>query len=79
MTWSSQSRVTRTVGSLQVIGLQSQVNVESNKILHFFYEFSYAMKQRQHAINWRTISENMVTSVVLTSLIAGYLNLSFSV
>jgi len=39
MTWSSQSRVTRTVESLRVIGLQARVKVESNEISHFFYDF----------------------------------------
>jgi len=34
-TWSS--RVTRTVKSLQVIGLQARDNVESNEIQHFSF------------------------------------------
>jgi len=72
MTWSSQSRVTRTVESLRVIGLQARVNVESNEISHFFYDFLYAVK-------WRPISYKMVANVVLASLTAGYLYLSFSV
>ena len=37
MTWSSQSRVTRMVESLRVIGLQARVNVESYKISNFSY------------------------------------------
>jgi len=36
---SSQWRVTRTVESLQVIGLQAGVNVESNETSHFVYVF----------------------------------------
>jgi len=36
---SSQRRVTRTVESLQVIGLQARVMVKSNEISHFFYDF----------------------------------------
>ena len=35
---SSQSRVTRTVESLRVIGLQVRVNVESHEIARFFYD-----------------------------------------
>jgi len=31
MTWSSQSRITKTVESLQIIGLQARVNAESNE------------------------------------------------
>ena len=36
---SSQSRVTRTVESLRVIGLQARVNVESLEISRFLYIF----------------------------------------
>jgi len=36
---SSQNRITRTVESLQVIGLQARVNGESNEISHFSYLF----------------------------------------
>jgi len=39
MTWSSQRRVTRTAGSLQFIGLQARVNVESTEISNFSYVF----------------------------------------
>jgi len=68
MTWSS--RVTKTVESLRVIGLEARVNVESHKISHFFSYIFYAMKWRptyyetvpdklengaQHAIKWRPI------------------------
>jgi len=35
---SSQSRVTRIVESLRVIGLQARVNVESHEISRFFYD-----------------------------------------
>jgi len=49
MTWSSQSRVTKTVESLRVIGLQARVNVESDEISHFSYYILYAVK-------WRPIS-----------------------
>jgi len=42
MTWSS--RVTKTVESLRVIGLQARVNVKSHEISHFFYYIFYAMK-----------------------------------
>jgi len=38
MTWTFQSRVTKAVESFQVIGLQTRVNDESNKIKHFPYE-----------------------------------------
>ena len=38
MTWSSQSRVTSTVESLRIIGLQARVNVESHEISRFFYD-----------------------------------------
>jgi len=41
---SSQSRVTKTVESLRVIGFQARVNVESHEISHFFYYILYAMK-----------------------------------
>jgi len=44
MTWSSQSRVGRTVESLRVIGLQTRVNVESHEISHFFNNIFYAAK-----------------------------------
>jgi len=89
---SSQSRVTKTVESLRVIGLQARVNVESHEISHFFYDISYAMKWRpicckmvpdklengaQHAIEWCPIGKKQVPSVVSTSLIARYLYLSF--
>jgi len=37
MTWSSQSRVEKTVESLRVFGLQARVNVKSHEISHFFY------------------------------------------
>jgi len=68
MTWSS--RVTKTVESLRVIGLQARVNVKSHEISHFFYYIFYAMKWRltcykmvpdklekgdQLAIKWRPI------------------------
>jgi len=43
---SSQSRVTKTVESLRVIGLQARVNVESHEISHFFYYISYATRWR---------------------------------
>jgi len=65
MTWSSQIRVTRTVESLRVVGLQARVNVESHEISHFFYDvFSYEMSpdklendaQHQHAMKCRPIS-----------------------
>ena len=62
MTWSSQSRVTRTVESLRVIGLQAQVNVESHEISCFFNIFCYEMAPdklengAQHASKWRPIS-----------------------
>jgi len=63
MTWSSQSRVTRTVESLRVIGLQARVNVESHEIFRFFYNiFYYEMAPDklenivQHAMNWHAIS-----------------------
>ena len=46
LTLSSQSRVTKTVDSLQVIGLQALVNVESHEVSHFFYYISYATKWR---------------------------------
>jgi len=42
---SSQGRVTRTVKSLRVIGLQTRVNVESNEISHFFCLY-FGMKWR---------------------------------
>jgi len=35
---SIQSRVTRTVESLRVIGLQARVSVESHEISRFFYD-----------------------------------------
>jgi len=35
MTWPSQSRVTRTVESLRVIGFQARVNVVSKEIWHY--------------------------------------------
>ena len=44
MTWSS--RVTKTVESLRVIGLQARVNFKSHEISHFFYYIFYAMKWR---------------------------------
>jgi len=44
MTWSS--RVTKTVESLRVIGLQARVNVESHEISHFFYYIFYVTKWR---------------------------------
>ena len=47
MTWSS--RVTETVESLRVIGLQARVNVESHEVSHFFYYIFYVTK-------WRPIS-----------------------
>ena len=71
MTWSSQSRVTKTIESLRVIGLQARVNFESHEISHLFYHISYAMKWRptcykmvpdklengaQHAVKWCPIS-----------------------
>jgi len=37
-------RVTRTVESLRVIGLQARINVESHEISHFFYDIFYVMK-----------------------------------
>jgi len=61
MTWSS--RVTRTVESLRVIGLQARGNVESHEISRFFYNiFCYEMAPdkledgAQHAMKWRPIS-----------------------
>jgi len=35
---SSQNRVTTTVESLRVIGVQARVNVESHEISRFFYD-----------------------------------------
>ena len=74
MTWSS--RVTRTVESLRVIGLQARVNVESHEISRLFYDRFLLWNSTQHAIKWRPISLKMVPNVVSTSLIAGYLYLS---
>jgi len=42
MAWSS--RVTITVTSLRVIGLQARVNVEPQEISHFFLRHFFAMK-----------------------------------
>ena len=39
MTWSS--RITRTVESLRIIGLQARVNVESHEISRFFYNIFF--------------------------------------
>jgi len=67
---SGQSRMTKTVESLRVIGLQARVNFESYEISHFFYYIFYAMKWcptsykmapdklengGQHAIKWHPI------------------------
>jgi len=41
MTWSSQSRVTKTVESLREIGLQPPINIESHEISYFLcYEMA---------------------------------------
>jgi len=78
MIWSSQSRVTKIVESLRVIGLQARVNVESHETSRFFYDiFCHEMAHgqlengTQHVIKWRLICYKMVSNVVLTSLIAG--------
>ena len=75
MTWSS--RVTRSVESVRVIGLQARVNVESYEISQFSYIFLLLRNGVQHAIKWRPISYKMVSNVVSTILNAGYLYLSF--
>ena len=60
---SSQRRVTRTVESFRVIGVQARVNVESNEILHLSMAFScYKMAPdetengAEHATERRPIS-----------------------
>jgi len=54
MTWSN--RVTRTVESLLVIGLQARVNVESHEISHFFYDIFMLWNCAQHAVKWHPLS-----------------------
>jgi len=63
MTWSSQSRVTRTVESLRVIGLQARVNFESHEISRFFYKIFLPWNGAQHAIKWRPITLKMVPNM----------------
>jgi len=53
---SIQSRVTRTVESLRVIGLQARVSVESHEISRFFYDTFLLWNGTQHPIKWRPIS-----------------------
>jgi len=53
---SSQSRVTRTVESLRVIGLQARVNVESYEISRFFFNIFLLWNGAQHAMKWRPTS-----------------------
>jgi len=66
--------------------LEAGVNVESHEISRFYYVESHEMSHflyfllwngTQHAIQWHPISYKMVSNVVLTSLISGYLYLSF--
>jgi len=52
----SESRITRSVKSLRVIGLQARVTVESIKI-SFFYDICYAIK-------WRLISQKIVPNML---------------
>jgi len=53
---SSQSRVTRIVEWLQVIGLQAGVNVESHDISHFFYDIVLQWNGAQNGIQYHPIS-----------------------
>jgi len=66
--WSQRhdfmSRVTRTVESLRVIGLQARVIVESHEISRYFYGIFLLWNGVQHAIKWRPISYKMVPNML---------------
>jgi len=60
----SQSRVTRTVESLRVIGLQARVNGESHEISRIFYDIFLLWNGAQRAIKWRPISLKIVPNML---------------
>ena len=64
VTWSSQSRVTRIVESLRVIGLQALFNVESHETSRFFYDTFLLLIGTQHAIKWSPISQKMAPNML---------------
>jgi len=74
MAWSN--RVTRTVESLHVSGLQARANVKSNEISLFSYIF-FATKLYPTSYTMAPNELKMLPNVVLAILIAGYLDLRF--
>ena len=52
---SSQSRVTRTIESLRVIGVQNRVSVQSHEISHFSGHF--------YAMQWRSMCYKMENKI----------------
>jgi len=66
-------RVTKTLESLRVIGLQARVNVESHEISRFFYDTFFAMKWYPTCHKMVPDQWEKVAQCCLTSLIAGYL------
>ena len=80
-TWSSRVRVESQELSSHFESLVCNCKLESmsshTKFHVFFYDTFLLWNGTHHAIKWRPISSKMVPNVVLTSLIAGYLYLTF--